>query len=96
MLKDDKDARVVPALLHSMGGNVITATIQVLQDTNTKHGFVIYAEDMYDTSMATTSNSESSPNPDFPSIDLSEVCCIIFFRQLLLRKFTFSYYYAML
>lgn len=72
-MKDEKDSRNVPALLHTMAGKEVCATINVIKANNVGDGFIIYAEDIYDASMTTISNSESSPNPDFPSVDLTEV-----------------------
>lgn len=72
-MKDEKDSRNVPALLHTMAGKEICAIINVIKETNAGDGFIIYAEDIYEASMTTTSNFESSPNPDFPSVHLTEV-----------------------
>lgn len=72
-LKDERESKIVPALIYIIGRNEVTATVKVMAAANSKEGFAIYVEELYDTSTTTNSNPESFPFPDFPSVDLTEV-----------------------
>lgn len=69
LIKDEKAARIIPAVLHTISRNEITATIHVMKKSNKEGEFQIYIEDIYEISPPTTSDIDSSPNPAYPSFD---------------------------
>lgn len=73
LLKDDRASKVLPPVLHNICGKEITVNVEVIKVKNGEDGFQIVAEDMYDICSPTTSNTESSPYLQYPSIDLTEV-----------------------
>lgn len=71
--KDERAAGIIPGLLNHIEGKEITALIGVKKGKNEEDDYIIYAEDIYEFQTAETSNTESSPLPEYPSIDLTEV-----------------------